>query len=740
MIRKTIAILTVLALIWSSAALGADIIYEKDVTERVASGILYTQKTRLQDNGIEKIHIIEADLNNETVSVRPMAAKDGMSYLSNVLNMAKTYGAVAAVNTDFFSWNNNETGRAHAMNLQVTDGQVRSSSGIDGGYASLAFTEDGQMLMDYFKTDITVTAKNGESHSVYLINQYNDYTKLLMYTPAWGRYSRGSKNNCVEMLVVDGVVDSFYMNQDPIEIPANGYILTTSMEWNYFLNGNFQVGDEVVLDIQFSPDTDKIKHAVSGGSMLVAEGERAEFTHNITGRHPRTAIGFTEDGTLLLVAVDGRQNNALGMSQEELSDLMIELGAVYAMNCDGGGSTTLVARPEGQFDLAVKNSPSGGSMRAVSAALGVFSNAKIGKLAKINSVFSADRICLGDSVSVYSNGVDEYENPCDLSDKAITYESDNGSFKNNVLTPDEVGIANVTVSSGKIRTELALQVLDPVGMTAYPAGATLQVGKSQKFAFIGYDEKGVHADISPGLITLKTDDADLSVSGSTVTLKGKKGGIVTAVFGDCEVQIPITAKGEAAAFTMDLVTPDDALYQTSAKGTQFAVLPAKKETARLVDGLVNKILTRKTDESDYEEILTPSKKYGATEKDGILTVTADFSSRSLLSQWKTLFGDLKETDAEHILLVLNAPLEFKLSEEEALFRSELEALAEDKTVFVITPDRETACRLDCGVRYMTVSEFADLTLKDFAVDKERFCYPEFSLHNGKLTYRFVSVV
>ena len=90
--------------------------------------------------------------------------------------------------------------------------------------------------------------------------------------------------------------------------------------------------------------------------------------------------------------------------------------------------------------------------------------------------------------------------------------------------------------------------------------------------------------------------------------------------------------------------------------------------------------------------------------------------------------------------MLNAPLEIKLAEEKALFRQELEALAEDKTVFVITPDRETACRLDNGVRYMTVSDLAGLTLKDYAIAKGRFCYPEFTLRQGKLTYKFVPIV
>ena len=60
-------------------------------------------------------------------------------------------------------------------------------------------------------------------------------------------------------------------------------------------------------------------------------------------RHPRTAIGWTPTGRLLLVTVDGRQPDwSAGMSLEELTWLFQSLGASYALNLDGGGSTAMV--------------------------------------------------------------------------------------------------------------------------------------------------------------------------------------------------------------------------------------------------------------------------------------------------------------------------------------------------------------------------------------------------------------
>lgn len=754
MLRKLLSLLLLFSLL-PTAVLGADVLYETKTQETVAQGIIYTKWMRMQESGISQIHIVDADLNDSTVSFRPMAAPKGMSYLSNVLNMAKTYGAVAAVNTDFFSWNQTETGRAHAMNLQITDGEVRSSSGIDGGYASLIQTDEGELLMDYFKTEITVTAPTGNSETVYLINQYNPLDRILMYTPAWGELSRGSKNNGVEMVVIDGKVSEFRMNQDPIAIPPNGYILTTSMECNYFLNSNFMIGDEVQLDITLTPDTEKIRHAISGGSMLVQDGERATFTHNITGKHPRTGIGFTEDGHLLLVTVDGRQTGASGMSQEELADLFIELGAVFAMNCDGGGSTTMVTRPEGSFDLALRNAPSGGSMRAVSAAVGLFSNAKIGDLKSIISTASAKRIFVGDAVSIYSVGTDEYQNPCDLSDKELIYKTDNGTLNGNILTPESAGIATVTVSAGRVKSTVTIEVLDtPKQISAYPAFGELDINKSQTFSFVGYDDEGRIATIDPSLVSLKTDSDGLLLSGTKVTLKHHKGGVITASFNGCETEIPITAKGERAAFHLPLKTPTDNLYQEKPQGILFPILTMPQKSSLLVDAISRKILTRKIEEQDYAQILNASttpwdtqmsqitaNKYQKIQKDGILVLTADFSSQSLLKQWKNLFSDLESTRSQNILILLNRNYSFKAKDEEAVFESKLEALAEKgKNIFVLSPDTKTACVHKNGVRYMTVSDFSKLTLKDYSVHKERWCYPEFAINENKLTYRFVPVL
>lgn len=99
---------------------------------------------------------------------------------------------------------------------------------------------------------------------------------------------------------------------------------------------------------------------------VLASGPLLLFNNNIltqvhqpfnTNRHPRTAVGITEDNRLIAVVVDGRNSQSSGMSIEELSIVMKALGCVNAMNLDGGGSSTMWVKKQG-----VANHPSDNSL------------------------------------------------------------------------------------------------------------------------------------------------------------------------------------------------------------------------------------------------------------------------------------------------------------------------------------------------------------------------------------------
>ena len=136
------------------------------------------------------------------------------------------------------------------------------------------------------------------------------------------------------------------------------------------LQAEAQIGATVTLRLILQPDWPTVSDAVGGGPVLVRDG-RPVYRANeafevsvIAPRHPRTAIGQLADGRTLMVVVDGRQSGySVGMTTFEMAQTMVRLGAVRAMQLDGGGSSTLA------FDGVVLNKPSDGRERPISTAV-----------------------------------------------------------------------------------------------------------------------------------------------------------------------------------------------------------------------------------------------------------------------------------------------------------------------------------------------------------------------------------
>lgn len=114
------------------------------------------------------------------------------------------------------------------------------------------------------------------------------------------------------------------------------------------------------------------QQAIGGGPMLVFKGKNVAMDYYYreimntggtagTSRQPRTAVGGTKDGKLMLLVCDGRgQNGSDGLTLSEMADIFVEAGMDYAINLDGGGSSAIVG-----YDGQVYNSPSDGSQRSV---------------------------------------------------------------------------------------------------------------------------------------------------------------------------------------------------------------------------------------------------------------------------------------------------------------------------------------------------------------------------------------
>ncbi|PYF75783.1 phosphodiester glycosidase family protein [Pedobacter nutrimenti] len=103
------------------------------------------------------------------------------------------------------------------------------------------------------------------------------------------------------------------------------------------------------MDIQKWDGTDSWENEIEASDVMLSgplltldsQDQLLDSTSFSKSRHPRSSIGLKPDGTLILLTVDGRNENSAGMSLEELRKVMRWIGCKSIINLDGGGSTTL---------------------------------------------------------------------------------------------------------------------------------------------------------------------------------------------------------------------------------------------------------------------------------------------------------------------------------------------------------------------------------------------------------------
>lgn len=100
-------------------------------------------------------------------------------------------------------------------------------------------------------------------------------------------------------------------------------------------DGHLIVGQKSLADLK----KERATEAIAFGPALIINGKAQKGLD--VGPNPRTAIGQKQDGTILLLVIDGRQGLQLGASLQDVQQIMLQFGAWNATNLDGGSSSTM---------------------------------------------------------------------------------------------------------------------------------------------------------------------------------------------------------------------------------------------------------------------------------------------------------------------------------------------------------------------------------------------------------------
>ena len=185
-----------------------------------------------------------------------------------------------------------------------------------------------------------------------------------------------------------------------------------------------------------------------------------------TGGAPRSVVGIKPDGTVVIMVNDGRQTPySEGMSMYELAEVMLDLGCTWAVNCDGGGSTTWVSQRPGE-DLKVNNSPSDGAERPTTTGILFITTAPAdGAFARATISTEDTYYTPGSKVEFSAFGTDLVGTPADIPSD-ITWQladSSMGTIENGVFVSNgKLGeITAQMVHGGKVVGEHTIEIVIP---------------------------------------------------------------------------------------------------------------------------------------------------------------------------------------------------------------------------------------------------------------------------------------
>jgi len=336
-------------------------------TREIAPGLLYTKITQRQVP--RRTFVLELDL-SEAITLDVTLARYALPARRRLSDIASAAGALAGVNGDY-------GGLGNPVHPFAQDGELLHTAGAAG--TLFAVTRDESQAL-FERPSVAVTITDGTSGRVLTLDHWNDGPpapgEIVGYSPLGGTLELPPSYACSARLLPQGdpvlaqpdgvdrdfVVDAVACSEGLL--PRNGGIVVSAPP----------ATDEATELLALAPGTPMLLHwtlglanvfdAVGGAPLLLRDGVPVGECNSGCGRQPRTGVGVTAAGKILLVVVDGRQARwSLGPTVAEFTQIMADLGAVTALNLDGGGSSEMVVEGE------VVNRPSDGSERSISNAI-----------------------------------------------------------------------------------------------------------------------------------------------------------------------------------------------------------------------------------------------------------------------------------------------------------------------------------------------------------------------------------
>lgn len=351
--------------IWTSLLTG-------QASQKIATG---TQKTddalkyycikSHTSQGKINIHIIEIDPKKYSIKLALAGNRIGRS--ATMREMVKNNPQIsAAINGTFFTLTFPSLPISNIMidhKMIFFNNLKRTACGI---------TKDNELFFGIPEIKGLITIEGSQNwFYVWGMNRPRKSNAIIVYTKEYGAKT-STRLSDIEIIVKNNeVVD---IKQGNNTIPEDGFVIAFNKK-SEIINW-LPIGTKINLQFTLNNGWENAEQIFTGGPRLIQNGKivvseaikKEKFRGYLLHRHPRSAIGLTKNNKVLLVVVDGRQKNSVGVTYYKLAHILSDLGAIEAMGLDGGNSSIM------WFKGKIVNSPGNGGRRISNAVIVISPN------------------------------------------------------------------------------------------------------------------------------------------------------------------------------------------------------------------------------------------------------------------------------------------------------------------------------------------------------------------------------
>ncbi|MDE6357733.1 MAG: phosphodiester glycosidase family protein, partial [Eubacteriales bacterium] len=552
----------------------SNLLYLERNKQTITSGVTYEESHRLYKSGWKDVYVLTVDVKNPNVKLEVLESTTEYGLKKNTENLVKENGAIAGINGDFFGSGNPKSAMGQVIEESAIEAQNYYNHS-ENKYAGVFLDTFGNIFVDYMKSNIRLY-NSKVNLDLGAKNKITDFKKPVIFDKtAIATTSDLDKRNAnlFKIVVENGVIKQKLGAGQVATVPENGYIVVMDKNTATTNLVNFVIGEAITFtesySFSFRPEKNvkEVVMGMSAGGEILRNGKVISQGMSISPstRQPRTAIGVSQDKSkLIMMVVDGR-GTSVGATHSEMAELLLEYGAYDAIHFDGGGSSTMVVREEGDTEVSLVNNVSEQTQRLVPNGLGIKTTNQTGELKTLKiepTLNEGQAIVAGGTYSFTVYGFDENLNhvEIDLSQVNVSFATeDEGIVTGSAFKPNKSGELTLKATytngaTGEIKINVKEEI---IGIKPNASKTALKISETATLSATGVNGDGYEMYIDPNQIVWTVDNEAVgTITGNVFTAKTDGVATLTGTYGSYTASITI-AVGESPVLIESFESPKE---------------------------------------------------------------------------------------------------------------------------------------------------------------------------------------